>query len=108
METVTAEMSEMIFFEIPAYADVDQFCARIRPRWAGWKMRDVDVWLVGATVKVDEADLALLLRAAAAAVDELDLLAIRYCVDGRFYVMGGPRVEDPTEAAPPVSDQQAA
>jgi len=96
MEPVTAETSEMIFFEIPAYADVEQFCARIRPRWPGWKMLDVDVWLVGASVKVDDSDLA-----------ELDLLAIRYCVDGRFYVMGGPRVEDPTEATAPVSDQQA-
>jgi hypothetical protein len=108
VEPVTAETSEMIFFEIPAYADVEQFCARIRPRWPGWKMLDVDVWLVGASVKVDDSDLAVLLRAVGDAVAELELLAIRYCVDGRFYVMGGPRVEDPTEAAAPVSDQQAA
>ena len=97
----------MIFFEIPAYADVEQFCARIRPRWPGWKMLDVDVWLVGATVKVDDSDLAVLLRAVADSIAELNLLAIRYCVDGRFYVMGGRRVEGPTEAAAPVRDQQA-
>ena len=97
----------MIFFEIPAYADVEQFCARIRPRWPGWKMLDVDVWLVGATVKVDDSDLAVLLRAVGDAIAELELLAIRYCVDGRFYVMGGPRVEGPTETAAPVPDQQA-
>jgi hypothetical protein len=107
MEPVTAETSEMIFFEIPAYADVEQFCARIRPRWPGWKMLDVDVWLVGASVKVDDSDLAVLLRVVGDAVAELDLLAIRYCVDGRFYVMGGPRVEDHTEATAPVSDHQA-
>ena len=107
MEPVTAETSEMIFFEIPAYADVEQFCARIRPRWPGWKMLDVDVWLVGASVKVDDSDLAVLLRAVGDAIAELDLVAIRYCVDGRFYVMGEPRVEDPTEATAPVSDQQA-
>jgi hypothetical protein len=70
-------------------------------------MCDVDVWLVGATVKVDDSDLAVLLRAVGDAIAELDLLAIRYCVDGRFYVMGGAPVEDPTEAAAPVSDQQA-
>ena len=79
----------MIFFEIPAFADVEQFCARIRPRWPGWKMLDVDVWLVGATVKVDDSDLAVLLRAVADSIAELNLLAIRYCVDGRFYVMAG-------------------
>ena len=107
MEPVTAETSEMIFFEIPAYVDVEQFCARIRPRWPGWKMLDVDVWLVGATVEVDDSDLAVLLRAVGDAIAELELLAIRYCVDGRFYVMGGPRVEAPTEAAAPVPDQQA-
>ena len=104
---MTAEMSEMIFFEIPVYADVEQFCARIRPRWPGWKLLDVDVWLVGATVKVDDVDLAVLLRAVGAAIAELDLLAIRYCLDGRFYVMGGPRVEGPAEVAAPVPDQQA-
>jgi hypothetical protein len=65
------------------------------------------VWLVGATVKVDDTDLAVLLRAVGAAIAELDLLAIRYCLDGRFYVMGGRGVEDPTEAAAPAPDQQA-
>jgi hypothetical protein len=107
VEPVTAETSEMIFFEIPAYADVEQFCARIRPRWPGWMMLDVDVWLVGASVKVDDSDLAVLLRVVGDAVAELDLLAIRYCVDGRFYVMGGPTVEDPPETTAPISDQQA-
>ena len=107
MEAETDQTSEMIFFEIPAYADVEQFCARIRPRWPGWKLLDVDVWLVGATVKVDDTDLAVLLRAVGSAIAELDLLAIRYCLDGRFYVMGGLRVEDPTEAAAPVPDRQA-
>jgi hypothetical protein len=107
VEPVTAETSEMIFFEIPAFADVERFCARIRPHWPGWKMLDVDVWLVGATVKVDDSDLAVLLRAVGDAIVELDLLAIRYCVDGRFYVMAERRVESPTEAAAPVPDQQA-
>ena len=101
-------MSEMIFFEIPAYADVEQFCRRIRPSWPGWKMRDVDVWLVGATVKVDDTDFAALLRTVEAAIAELDLLAIRCCVDGRFYVMDGVRVEGPTDAAASVPDQQPA
>jgi hypothetical protein len=107
VEPATAETSEMIFFEIPAFADVERFCARIRPHWPGWKMLDVDVWLVGATVKVDDSDLAVLLRAVGDTIAELNLLAIRYCVDGRFYVMDGPRVEGATEAVVAVSDQQA-
>jgi hypothetical protein len=107
VEAIEAEISEMIFFEIPAYADVEQFCRRIRPHWPGWKMLDVDVWLVGATVKVDDVDLAVLLRTVEAAITELGLLAIRYCLDGRFYVMDEARVERPAEAASPVADQQA-
>jgi len=107
MEAETDETSEMIFFEIPAFADVTQFCERIRPHWPGWKMLDVDVWLVGATVQVDDADLAALLRAVEAAIAELNLRAIRYCLDGRFYVMAAPQVEAPADAAAPVPDQQA-
>lgn len=100
-------MSEMIFFEIPTHVDVEEFCRRIRPRWPGWKMLDVDVWLVGATVKVDDVDLAALLRTVETAIAELNLLAIRYCLDGLFYVMDGGRVEGPTDAATSVPDQQA-
>ena len=100
-------MSEMMFFEIPAYADVEQFCRHIRPHWPGWMMLDVDVWLVGATVKVDGVDLAALLRMVEVAIAELDLLAIRYCLDGRFYVMDGVRVEGAKDAATSVPDQQA-
>jgi hypothetical protein len=107
VEAETAETSEMIFFEIPAFVDVTQFCERIRPNWPGWKLLDVDVWLVGATVKVDDTDLAALLRAVEVAIAELNLRAIRYCLDGRFYVMCAPRVETPADAAAPVPDQQA-
>jgi hypothetical protein len=87
VEDVAAELSEMILFEIPAYANVKQFCARIRHRWPLWQVLDDDVWLVGVRTKVDDADLAVLLREVEAVVSELDLQAIRYCLDGRFYIM---------------------
>ncbi len=77
----------MILFEVPAYADVKTFCARLRPRWQVWQVFDNDVWLVGARAKVDDVDIAVLLREVEALVAELDLRAIRYCLDGRFYVM---------------------
>ena len=99
-------MSETIFFEIPVYADVERFCALIRPNWPGWKMLDVDVWLVGATVEVDDVDLGALLRTVETAIPELGLPAIRYCLDGRFYVMDG-RGAGFTDAGTWVPDQQA-
>ena len=77
----------MILFEVPAYANVKKFCARLRPRWQVWQVFDNDVWLVGARAKVDDVDLAVLLREVEILVSELDLQAIRYCLDGRFYVM---------------------
>ena len=97
----------MIMFEVPAYADIKRFCARIRPRWQVWQILDDDVWLIGTRAKVDGVDLAALLREVEAVISELELQAIRYCLDGRFYVMDGARVEGPTDAATSVPDQQA-
>ena len=99
VEDVAAETSEAIIFEVPAYVGVEKFCARIRPRWLGWMIRDGDVWLVAATVQVDDADLAALLREVQACVSDLDLQAIRYCLDGRFYIL---------EALPGDVEQRAA
>ena len=101
----------MILFEIPAYADIQRFCARIRPRWSVWQMFADEVWLIGARVRVDDVDLAVLLREVEAAISELDLQAIRYCLDGRFYVMEGLRtdIEERVELALPdgrVADQR--
>ena len=79
---------DVVRFEIPAYADVDAFCERIRARWPGTRRRgDDDVWLVSARVRRSRNDLARLLRDVEAYVAETGLLAIRYHVDGRAYVM---------------------
>jgi hypothetical protein len=107
VEDITAETSEMIFFQLPFYIDVEQFCVRIRPRWPGWKVLDHDVWLVGATVRVDDIDLAALLREVQTAVSELHLDAIRYCLDGRFYIMEGVRLEGTTHVVRSIPDRQA-
>ena len=107
VEDVAAELSEMILFEVPAYADIQRFCARIRPRWPVWQMLADDVWLIGARVKVDDADLAALLREVEAAVSELDLQAIRYCLDGRFYIMEGPHPEGANRVVRSIPGRQA-
>ncbi len=99
----------MILFEVPAYADVKRFCARIRPRWMVWQVLDDDVWLIGARTKVDETDLAVLLREVEEAVSKLGLQAIRYCLDGRFYVMeGAHREEGATNVVRSIPGQQVA
>ena len=72
----------------------------IRPRWPLWQVLDNDVWLVGARAKVDDVDLAVLLREVEAAVSGLDLQAIRYCLDGRFYIMECVTAPEVAVAAP--------
>ena len=50
------QLSDLLLFEIPGYADVDQLHARIRPRWRGWTTCEDDVWLVAAEVEADAGD----------------------------------------------------
>ena len=88
MEPTPLRMSDVVRFEIPAHADVDAFCERLRARWPGSTKRGPDdVWLVSARVRRTKSDLGLLLREVEAYVAETGLLAIRYHVDGRAYVM---------------------
>ena len=87
MEDAALRLNDVLLFEIPSYADVDQLHARIRPRWRGWTTCEDEVWLVAAEVKADARDLAALLREVEAYVAATELLAIRYWVDGRFHIM---------------------
>jgi hypothetical protein len=93
VEDEVAEMSEVVIFEVPAYVDVNLFYSRIRPRWPGWTVRDDEVWLIAARVEQDDTDLAALLREVEDLVFNLDLQAIRYCLDSRFYIMEAPSYE---------------
>jgi hypothetical protein len=81
------ELDDLVLFELPVYADVDALSSRVRPRWRGWTRREDDLWLVAAEVDEDPADLATLLREVEAFVADEGLLAIRFCLDGRFHVM---------------------
>lgn len=99
MEPTPLRMSDVVRFEIPAHADVDAFCERIRARWPGTKRRGAeDLWLVSARVRRSRKDLALLLREVEAHVAETGLLAIRYHLDGRAYVMAATVAEHAASA----------
>jgi hypothetical protein len=92
MET-TLRISNVVLFELPAYADVDELNTRIRPRWPGSQELVADVWLVTARVRRSKTDLAFLLREIEAYVGEAGLHAIRYRLDGRFYIMEAPALD---------------
>jgi hypothetical protein len=99
MEETALSLSNVVRFEIPAYAGIDELCAYIRPRWGGSIKFQDDVWYVSARVRRTRNDLAQLLRKVEAYVAESGLQAIRYELDGRFYIMEAQRVEQAAVAA---------
>ena len=99
MEETALSLSNVVRFEIPAYAGIDELCAYIRPRWGGSIKFQDDVWYVSARVRRTRNDLAQLLREVEAYVAESGLQAIRYELDGRFYIMEAQRVEQAAVAA---------
>jgi hypothetical protein len=98
MEDTALSMSNVVRFEVPAYAGIDELCAYIRPRWGGSIKFQDDVWYVSARVRRTRNDLAQLLRKVEAYVAESGLQAIRYELDGRFYIMEAQRVEQAVAA----------
>lgn len=87
MDDFQANLSNVVRFEIPAFAGIDELCSYIRPRWGGSIKFQDDVWYVSARVRRSRNDLAQLLRKVEAYVAESGLQAIRYELDGRFYIM---------------------
>jgi hypothetical protein len=98
MHDLDLELDDVVLFELPTQEDVEAFCARIRTRWGGWSDADEDVWLVTAELK-GGGDLVPLLHQARALVSELGLPGIRYCLDGRIYVLEAARAPVATERA---------
>jgi hypothetical protein len=87
MDETPLQLSNVVRFELPAYADADALCALLRPRWPGTKTLDSDIWRVSARVQHSKSDLAALLRTVEAYVGAAGLDAIRYQLDGRFYIL---------------------
>jgi hypothetical protein len=92
MEERPLQMSNVVRFELPAYADADALCARLRPRWPGTMRLQGDIWCVSARVGKSKNDLPALLRTVEAYVADVGLDAIRYQLDGRFYILDAARL----------------
>jgi hypothetical protein len=86
------QLDDVVLFELPNPEDVEAFRARIRPRWEGWSDADGELWLFTAQLEKSR-DLAPLLREAQSLISELGLDAIRFCLDGRIYVLDAVRSE---------------
>lgn len=99
MHELDLELDDVVMFELPTLPDSDAFAARLRSRWPGWSDVDENVWLFTAELMGGDGELAELLREAAELLVELGLTAIRFCVDGRLYILAARRRPAPLSAA---------
>lgn len=86
MDDFDLDLDNLVIFEVPTLEQVEAFCDRLRPRWEGWSDADGEGWLVTANLR-GSGELASLLRLAEGLVAELGIGEIRYCLDGRIYVL---------------------
>jgi hypothetical protein len=77
-----------IEFEIPYLAAATELCERLPLRHSRLESRE-DAWAVCAALGVPPEQLAKVLRDVAAWVHERSLGAIRFSLDGRWYVLEG-------------------
>lgn len=89
MDDLDRELGDFVLFELPTYEGLEAFCARLRPRWSGWADADEEGWLLTAELK--GGDLAPLLREAQELTAENGFDYIRFCLDGRLYVLEAAR-----------------
>ena len=86
MDIVDFELDDIVIFELPTIEDMEAFRSRFRPRWDGWSDADAESWLFTARLEAT-SDLVPLLREAQELVAELELTDIRFCLDGRVYLL---------------------
>jgi hypothetical protein len=84
---VDSSLNEIVLFEVPARSGATQLLAELSSSRLAWLERGDEVSVVGVLLNPDDGDLAALLRAVETWVEQRGLLAIRFEVDGRTYVL---------------------
>jgi hypothetical protein len=80
-------LNEIVLFELPGRSGATQLLAELSSSHLAWMERGDDVAVVGVLLNPDDSDLACLLRSVETWVVQHGLLAIRFEVDGRTYVL---------------------
>ena len=80
-------LNDIVLFELPARSGATQLLAELSSSRLAWLERGDDVAVVGVLLNPDDGDLAYLLRTVETWVEQRGLLAIRFEVDGRTYVL---------------------
>ena len=84
---VDASLNDIVLFEVAAQAGATQLLAELSQARLAWMERGDDVSIVGVLLNPDDADLAHLLRTVETWAEQRGLLALRFEVDGRTYVL---------------------
>jgi hypothetical protein len=80
-------LTDLVLFEIPGRTGASQLLAELSASWLAWMERGDHVAVVGVLLGADDAGLAVLLRNVEAWAGRHGLLALRYEVDGKTYVL---------------------
>jgi hypothetical protein len=80
-------LNDIVLFELPARSGATQLLAEVSSSHLAWMERGDEAAVVGVLLNPDDGDLACLLRSVETWVEKQGLLAIRFEVDGRTYVL---------------------
>ena len=80
-------LNEVVLFEIPARSGASERLAELSASRLAWMEGDGEIAVVGVLLNPDEGDLASLLRTVETSIARRGLLAIRFELDGRTYVL---------------------
>ena len=91
-------LNEIVLFEIPARSGASELLEELSLSRLAWLEGGDEIAVVGVLLNPDEGDLANLLRTVEKSVARRGLLAIRFELDGRTYVLQ-PAAVDQASAA---------
>jgi hypothetical protein len=82
-----ASLNELVLFEIPGFELATQLCERVGADRLAWVQSGDGIRRVAVLIQPQEGDLAAILRTVERWVAEHGLVAIRFELDGRIYVL---------------------
>jgi hypothetical protein len=85
--TSDASLNELVFFEIPGVELAAGLCELLGADRLAWVQTGDGVRRVAVLIQPEECDLAAILRAVEQWIAENGLVAIRFELDGRIYVL---------------------
>ena len=87
MNNIALPTLDVVVFEVPSAEDADELTLRLDRECIAWtEPSDDDAWIVGAELRETD-DLARLLRTVERWVAQRRLVAIRYSLDAKSYIL---------------------